>query len=219
MLLLHRALVNRVRRCLSHPSSAERSRPARVVGRSADSAKRPDFDRFRRRRRGVGHGGQPKHRLGAPLSAASGQVLPAAARPDALWRVVAHPRVGTDRPAGDGADGTVRDGGGGAGGVGPKSFGKTAPRLSPTNIRALLQTRGVRNRPSSDRSWHSVRKLAVQPSGRRLSSGHPFRTNSAMPCTSGSVATAQRRGFTRLLDRLEAGDVLVVSKLCVGRFA
>ena len=30
---------------------------------------------------------------------------------------------------------------------------------------------------------------------------------------SGSVATAQRRGFTRLLDRLEAGDVLVVSKL------
>jgi putative DNA-invertase from lambdoid prophage Rac len=34
-----------------------------------------------------------------------------------------------------------------------------------------------------------------------------------MPCTSDSVATAQRRGFTRLLDRLEAGDVLVVSKL------
>ena len=30
---------------------------------------------------------------------------------------------------------------------------------------------------------------------------------------SGSVATAQRRGFTRLLNRLEAGDVLVVSKL------
>ena len=30
---------------------------------------------------------------------------------------------------------------------------------------------------------------------------------------SGSVATAQRRGFTRLLDRLEPGDVLVVSKL------
>ena len=30
---------------------------------------------------------------------------------------------------------------------------------------------------------------------------------------SGSVATAQRRGFVRLLDRLEAGDVLVVTKL------
>lgn len=30
---------------------------------------------------------------------------------------------------------------------------------------------------------------------------------------SGSVATAQRRGFSRLLDRLEAGDVLVVTKL------
>ena len=30
---------------------------------------------------------------------------------------------------------------------------------------------------------------------------------------SGSVATAQRRGFTRLLDRLEAGDALVVTKL------
>ena len=30
---------------------------------------------------------------------------------------------------------------------------------------------------------------------------------------SGSVATAQRRGFALLLDRLEAGDVLVVSKL------
>lgn len=30
---------------------------------------------------------------------------------------------------------------------------------------------------------------------------------------SGSVATAQRRGFTRLLDRLEPGDVLVVTKL------
>ena len=30
---------------------------------------------------------------------------------------------------------------------------------------------------------------------------------------SGSVATARRRGFTRLLDRLEAGDVLVVTKL------
>jgi len=30
---------------------------------------------------------------------------------------------------------------------------------------------------------------------------------------SGNVATAQRRGFTRLLDRLEAGDVLVVTKL------
>ena len=29
---------------------------------------------------------------------------------------------------------------------------------------------------------------------------------------SGSVATAQRRGFTRLLDRLEPGDVLVVTK-------
>src|SRR3712207_9124729 len=30
---------------------------------------------------------------------------------------------------------------------------------------------------------------------------------------SGNVATAQRRGFARLLDRLEAGDVLVVTKL------
>lgn len=30
---------------------------------------------------------------------------------------------------------------------------------------------------------------------------------------SGSVATAQRRGFSRLLDKLEAGDVLVVTKL------
>jgi putative DNA-invertase from lambdoid prophage Rac len=30
---------------------------------------------------------------------------------------------------------------------------------------------------------------------------------------SGSVAAAQRRGFARLLDRLEAGDVLVVTKL------
>jgi putative DNA-invertase from lambdoid prophage Rac len=30
---------------------------------------------------------------------------------------------------------------------------------------------------------------------------------------SGSVATAQRRGFTRLLDRLEPGDILVVTKL------
>jgi len=30
---------------------------------------------------------------------------------------------------------------------------------------------------------------------------------------SGSVAIAQRRGFTRLLDRLKAGDVLVVTKL------
>jgi putative DNA-invertase from lambdoid prophage Rac len=29
----------------------------------------------------------------------------------------------------------------------------------------------------------------------------------------GSVATAQRHGFTRLLDRLEAGDVQVVTKL------
>ena len=30
---------------------------------------------------------------------------------------------------------------------------------------------------------------------------------------SGNVATAQRRGFTRLLDRMEPGDVLVVTKL------
>ena len=30
---------------------------------------------------------------------------------------------------------------------------------------------------------------------------------------SGSVATSQRRGFVRLLDRLEDGDVLVVTKL------
>src|SRR5215212_4096809 len=30
---------------------------------------------------------------------------------------------------------------------------------------------------------------------------------------SGNAATAQRRGFTRLLDRLEPGDVLVVTKL------
>src|SRR5215216_6569875 len=30
---------------------------------------------------------------------------------------------------------------------------------------------------------------------------------------SGNVATSQRRGFTRLLDRLESGDVLVVTKL------
>lgn len=30
---------------------------------------------------------------------------------------------------------------------------------------------------------------------------------------SGSVATSQRRGFVRLLDRLETGDVLVVTKL------
>src|SRR5215213_6509107 len=29
---------------------------------------------------------------------------------------------------------------------------------------------------------------------------------------SGNVATSQRRGFTRLLDRLEPGDVLVVTK-------
>src|SRR5215213_7489049 len=109
---------------------------------------------------------------------------------------------------------------------------------------------GVRNRTSSDRVLRSVRRLAVQPFGRRSSSRHPFRTNSAMPRTfayvrvsttgqttdnqlgeiaaagftieprrvvtetiSGSVATAQRRGFTRLLDRLEAGDVLVVTKL------
>jgi len=30
---------------------------------------------------------------------------------------------------------------------------------------------------------------------------------------SGSVATARRRGFARLLDRLEPGDVLMVTKL------
>ena len=30
---------------------------------------------------------------------------------------------------------------------------------------------------------------------------------------SGSTATAQRRGFVRLIDRLEAGDILVVTKL------
>ena len=30
---------------------------------------------------------------------------------------------------------------------------------------------------------------------------------------SGSVTMAQRRGFTRLLDRLEPGDVLIVTKL------
>jgi resolvase-like protein len=30
---------------------------------------------------------------------------------------------------------------------------------------------------------------------------------------SGNIATSQRRGFTRLLDRLEAGEVLVVTKL------
>jgi putative DNA-invertase from lambdoid prophage Rac len=30
---------------------------------------------------------------------------------------------------------------------------------------------------------------------------------------SGNVATSQRRGFTRLLDRLEPSDVLVVTKL------
>lgn len=30
---------------------------------------------------------------------------------------------------------------------------------------------------------------------------------------SGSVAIAQRRGFTRLMDKLEAGDVLIVTKL------
>src|SRR5215208_1205918 len=30
---------------------------------------------------------------------------------------------------------------------------------------------------------------------------------------SGNVAASQRRGFTRLLDRLEPGDVLVVTKL------
>ncbi|MCP6210319.1 recombinase family protein, partial [Klebsiella pneumoniae] len=30
---------------------------------------------------------------------------------------------------------------------------------------------------------------------------------------SGSVATDQRKGFVRLLDRLERGDVLVVTKL------
>ncbi|MEY9624981.1 MULTISPECIES: recombinase family protein [Sinorhizobium/Ensifer group] len=30
---------------------------------------------------------------------------------------------------------------------------------------------------------------------------------------SGSTAIAQRRGFTRLMDRLEAGDVLIVTKL------
>jgi len=38
---------------------------------------------------------------------------------------------------------------------------------------------------------------------------HPVVTESV----SGSAATVQRRGFARLLDRLEAGDVLVVSKL------
>ncbi|MGF6370768.1 putative DNA-invertase from lambdoid prophage Rac [Paraburkholderia sp. RAU6.4a] len=32
-------------------------------------------------------------------------------------------------------------------------------------------------------------------------------------CISGSVAAVQRLGFTRLLDRLEAGDTLVVTKL------
>src|SRR5688500_15321396 len=32
-------------------------------------------------------------------------------------------------------------------------------------------------------------------------------------CVSGSVPAAQRRGFAKLLDKLEAGDVLVVSRL------
>ena len=32
-----------------------------------------------------------------------------------------------------------------------------------------------------------------------------------METVSGNVATSQRRGFTRLLDRLEPGDVLVVT--------
>jgi putative DNA-invertase from lambdoid prophage Rac len=32
-------------------------------------------------------------------------------------------------------------------------------------------------------------------------------------CVSGSVAASERPGFTRLLDRLESGDVLVVTKL------
>ncbi len=37
------------------------------------SAVPADFAGFRRRRRGVGHGGKPKRRIGAPLDAASGQ--------------------------------------------------------------------------------------------------------------------------------------------------
>src|SRR5688572_18368719 len=32
-------------------------------------------------------------------------------------------------------------------------------------------------------------------------------------CVSGSVHAAQRRGFAKLMDKLEAGDVLVVSRL------
>lgn len=35
----------------------------------------------------------------------------------------------------------------------------------------------------------------------------------ATETVSGSVAIAQRRGFTRLMDKLEAGEVLIVTKL------
>src|SRR3954470_4681514 len=97
----------------------------------------------------------------------------------------------------------------------PSYLSDTTPRL-------------VRNRPVSYIPWRPVRKLAVHPSVRETSFGHPFRMDLAMPrvhpgqttdnqlgkiaaagfgieprrivteTVSGSVAAVQRRGFTRL---------------------
>src|SRR4051794_32614417 len=57
---------------------------ARTIARTRGQAVRPDFAGFRRGRRGVGHGGKPQLRLGAPLNAVSGQESQRsrAARPD-----------------------------------------------------------------------------------------------------------------------------------------
>lgn len=56
---------------------------------------------------------------------------------------------------------------------------------------------------TTENQTHEIRSAGFDIEPRRVVS----------ECVSGSVAAKQRAGFSKLLDRLEAGDVLVVTKL------
>ena len=67
-----------------------------------------------------------------------------------------------------------------------------------------------RRLPPRLNDWSDDRQPTAGDRGRRLQGRAPAGGHRD---SFGNVATAQRRGFTRLLDRLEPGDVLVVTKL------
>ena len=87
-----------------------------------------------------------------------------------------------------------------------------------------MARKAVQKGAIADRSKKPVRKLSCNIIGHTYNYGHQIREIEAAgfaveqhriitETISGSMAIAQREGFSKLLDRMEKGDVLIVTKL------